>query len=214
LIWARPELFTGIDFFFCEVKIKAGNMNTAIKIGIMIPAAIVLTLAYLQFFGKKSSNQIETSRTNIISTMNLTSNAFANNGNLPSKYTCDGQKINPELLIGGTPQEAKSLVLIVDDPDAPAGIFTHWTVWNIDPSARSIEENSVPAGAIQGMATSDGIGYVSPCPPGGTHRYRFKLYALDTMLDLRGGASVSELSAAMSGHVVDLAELTSFYQRR
>lgn len=189
-------------------------MNTVIKIGIMVPAVIVLVFACLQIFGKKSSNQIGTSQTNIISTMNLTSSAFANNGNLPSKYTCDGQKINPELLIGETPQEAESLVLIVDDPDAPAGIFTHWTVWNIDPSVKSIEENSVPAGAIQGMATSDEVGYVPPCPPGGTHRYRFKLYALDTMLDLQGGASVSELSAAMSGHVVDLAELISFYQRR
>lgn len=186
-------------------------MAKIIKIG-LAAAAIIFAAAYAYLQDKKAENTVLPIKNNN-TIMNLTG-VFANNGSLPAKYTCDGEKINPALSIGGVPKQAKSLVLIVDDPDAPSGTFTHWTVWNIDPSVKSIKENSVPGGAVQGAATADGTGYVPPCPPSGIHRYRFKLYALDSMLDLLAGASISELSTAMNGHVIVQTELVGSYQRQ
>lgn len=145
--------------------------------------------------------------------MKITSDAFANNGNIPKKFTADGEKINPRLLIEGVPQTAESLVLIVDDPDAPSGTFIHWTVWNISPAVVEIAENSVPAKAVQGITSDGEPGYVPPAPPSGTHRYYFKIYALDTKLDLNGSARISDLMSAMEGHTVDKAELVGLYSR-
>ncbi|MBD3360547.1 YbhB/YbcL family Raf kinase inhibitor-like protein [Candidatus Peregrinibacteria bacterium] len=145
--------------------------------------------------------------------MEITSTAFNNNENIPSKYTCDGQDINPPLQISGTPENAKSLVLIVDDPDAPAGTWIHWTVWNIDPKIIEIPENSVPAGAVEGETSFENTGYGGPCPPSGTHRYFFKLYALDIMLDLDQNAKSDDIYQVMEGHTVDSAELIGLFSR-
>jgi len=114
----------------------------------------------------------------------ITSPVFENNGFIPKKYTCDGVDINPQLLIANVPSETKSLALIVDDPDAPAGTWVHWVVWNISPQTHEIKENSVPNGANQGLNDFRKRSYGGPCPPSGTHRYFFKLYALDTILTL------------------------------
>jgi len=144
--------------------------------------------------------------------LKLASPAFENKGMIPAKYTCDGDDINPELLVDGIPKEAKSLVLIMDDPDAPVGTWDHWILFNV-PLVSKIGENSVPGGAIQGTNSFRKLDYGGPCPPSGTHRYMFKLYALDKMLDLDEGADKSEVEAAMEGHIIAQTKLTGLYKR-
>src|SRR3989344_9303767 len=134
--------------------------------------------------------------------MKLTSTVFGNNGNIPAKYTCDGEDINPSLSIADIPQGTKSLCLIVDDPDAPAGDCVHWTVWNIAPHTNEIEENSVPSGAVEGTTGFGKTGWGGPCPPSGTHRYQFKLYALDAVLGLDSSATKKDVLAALESHVL------------
>jgi hypothetical protein len=146
--------------------------------------------------------------------MKLTSPVFENNGAIPQKYTCDGENINPPLKISEVPEGAKSLALIVDDPDAPMGTWVHWLVWNIDPSASSIDENSVPAGTTEGMNSSKTNSYIGPCPPSGIHHYHFKLYALDKMIDLNNSSTKENLEKAMEGHILDWVELFGLYQRK
>jgi len=146
-------------------------------------------------------------------TMKITSSAFQEGGNIPSKFTCDGSDTSPPLQITGVPSEAKSLVLIADDPDAPGGLFTHWLIWNIPPQTNSISEGSAPKG-VPGTNDFGKSGYKGPCPPPGTHRYSFKIYALDRELDLRGGAKRSQLDAAMKGHVVAQGVLVGRYARK
>lgn len=150
--------------------------------------------------------------------MKITSTAFQHNGNMPGKYTCDGENISPPLSINDIPAQAKSLALIVDDPDAPIGTWVHWTVWNIDPNTTEIAENSVPKGiagtsAVEGMTSFGTTGYGGPCPPSGTHRYFFKLYALDTLLDLPASAKAGDIEKATSGHILDKTALIGLYKR-
>jgi len=143
----------------------------------------------------------------------ITSPEFSHHGIIPPKYTCDGEDINPPLLIEEVPGEAKSLVLIVDDFDAPAGTWVHWLVWNINPKVREIAENSVPTDGVLGINDFGKLEYGGPCPPGGTHRYFFKIYALDTILDLPKGAKKDELEKAMANHILDRGELMAKYSR-
>lgn len=147
--------------------------------------------------------------------MKIESSAFGNNSGIPVKFTCDGQGINPELKFSSVPKEAKSLALIVDDPDAPvSGGFVHWVVFNINPATKEIAENSSPAGAIEGTNGADHTGFVGPCPPTGTHRYFFKLYALDSALDLDSTAKRENVEQAMESHIIEQAELIGLYKRQ
>jgi len=143
-------------------------------------------------------------------TLSVSSSAFENNKLIPAKYTCDGDDVNPPLTIEGTPAETKSLVLIVDDPDAPSGTWDHWVVWNIPPTNR-IEENAVPG--TEGLNTYRKHSYGGPCPPWGTHRYFFKVYALDTLLDLSPNSSKKDVEKAVQGHVLARGELIGLYRR-
>ncbi len=143
----------------------------------------------------------------------ITSSAFQESGNIPSKFTCDGSDISPPLQITGIPPEAKSLVLIADDPDAPSGLFTHWLIWNIPPQTNSISEGSAPKG-VHGTNDFGKTDYKGPCPPPGTHRYSFKVFALDRELDLRGSAKRSQVDAAMKGHVIAQGELIGRYAKK
>jgi Raf kinase inhibitor-like YbhB/YbcL family protein len=145
--------------------------------------------------------------------MKITSSAFQQGANIPSKFSCDGPNTSPPLQISDVPSEAKSLVLIVDDPDAPGGLFTHWAVWNISPQTSTIAEGSTPKG-VQGTNDFGKSGYGGPCPPSGTHRYYFKIFALDRELDLPVGAKRSQLDAAIKGHVIAQGELMGRYARK
>lgn len=145
--------------------------------------------------------------------MKLTSIVFENSQKMPSEYTCDGPNIAPELDIEDVPENAKSLALIMDDPDAPAGTWVHWVVWNIPPYTKTIAKGTEPEG-VQGKTSFGRAGYGGPCPPSGTHRYFFKLYALDTMLGLKKGSSKEDLESAMDGHIIDEAELMGTYKRK
>ncbi len=145
--------------------------------------------------------------------MILKSSAFSHNGNIPSKYTCDGENLRPHLSIENAPKNTKSFVLIVHDPDAPAKDWLHWTIWNIAPEIREIPENTVPYGTLQGMTDFGETGWGGPCPPSGTHRYFFELYALDTILDIAQGSDRKTLEDAISPHVIEKAQLIGLYKR-
>jgi hypothetical protein len=145
--------------------------------------------------------------------MKISSPDFTEGAAIPARFTCDGADINPALAIEGVPAQAKSLVLIVDDPDAPMGTWNHWLVWNIAPSTGKIAADSVPAGAVQGRSDFGTAKYGGPCPPSGTHRYYFRLYALDTTLSLESKADRKALDKAISGHVIASAGLMGRYSR-
>lgn len=145
--------------------------------------------------------------------MILTSPSFENNGMMPTKFTCDGGDINPELQIQNVPEGAGSLALVMHDPDAPMpGGFTHWVVWNIAPATTVIKEDSVPPGAREGM-NSRKPGYTGPCPPSGVHHYEFYLYALDAMLELPVTSGKAELEAEIAKHLMEKTKLTGLYTR-
>jgi Raf kinase inhibitor-like YbhB/YbcL family protein len=138
---------------------------------------------------------------------------------IPKKYTCDGQDVSPPLSWSAVPNGANSLALIADDPDAPMGTWVHWVVWNIPANALGLEEDqpkrdSLLTGMKQGMSDFRRVGYGGPCPPSGTHRYFFKLYALDTMLNLPSSTTKKELEKAMQGHLIQQAELMGKYRRK
>ena len=144
--------------------------------------------------------------------MKLTSLDFQNNKKIPIRFTGDGENINPNLTIDEIPNNCRSLVLIVDDPDAPAGNWNHWVVWNISPKIKRILKNAIPENGIQGQNNWGKNNYSGPSPPSGTHRYFFKIFALDTRLGLNEGASKEEVELAMKKHILDKAELIGLYR--
>jgi len=169
------------------------------------------------FLGGKGPANQQTISTKPMGTLTIKSSAFKNNETIPRKYTCDGENVNPLIEILGVPKEAKSLALIMDDPDATGGVtWTHWLVWNIDPQTTYIEEDTLPPGAIEGKTSFGKTGYGGPCPPRGSkpHRYMFKVYALDITLGLMEGEGKTELMKAMEGHVLAEGTLTGLYQRK
>ena len=144
--------------------------------------------------------------------MKLTSPDFDHEGDIPSLFTCQGQDISPALLIEDVPQDAKSLALIVDDPDAPMGMWVHWVVYNIDPATMQIQQGGVPG--IEGDNDFGQVAYGGPCPPSGRHRYYFKLYALDTVLDANASLDKMALESAMEGHILAQATLMGYYRKK
>lgn len=195
--------------------------NTYVLIG--ISALIVLAGAWYAF--NRSSMQAGdtaqiTSSTSETMTLSLTSPAFQNSASIPSQFTCDAENVSPPLSISGVPAEAKSLALIVDDPDVPKalkpdGVFDHWTLFNIAP-----DTTAIPQATAVGIAGANGAGknqYTGPCPPReyepSEHRYFFRLYALDAMLDLPTGASKADVLSAMEGHILAETELMGKYKR-
>lgn len=167
-----------------------------------------------------SSASMQETQNTMAGALMLTSSAFENNGSIPSEYTCDGSQKNPPLSVAGVPEAARSLVLIMDDPDVPRqlrpdGVFDHWVLFNIPPRTREIA-----AGMIIGTAGRNSAGknaYTGPCPPReyepSEHRYIFKLYALDTQLPLQEGASKSDVESAMREHIIEQAQLIGRYKR-
>jgi Raf kinase inhibitor-like YbhB/YbcL family protein len=144
------------------------------------------------------------------SSLGVVSSAFEDEKDIPKKYTCESDNVNPPLTITNVPEGAKSLALIVYDPDAPDGNFIHWVMWNI-PVKGAINENSGPG--VQGLNGKMEFGYTGPCPPSGTHHYHFKAYALDTELDIAQKSGAKELEKAMSGHILATGELVGLYKK-
>ncbi len=150
--------------------------------------------------------------------LEIKSSAFNEGASIPSKYTCDGQDVSPPLTWSGAPADAKSFALISDDPDAPVGTWVHWVAWNIPASASSLKEDmdkgaSLSDGTKQGMSDFKRPGYGGPCPPSGTHRYFFKLYALDTTLNIPAASTKKDLEGAMKGHILAQTQLMGTYTR-
>lgn len=143
--------------------------------------------------------------------MTISTPAFAQGKPMPAQFAYKNKNISPEVRIGNVPAHARSLVLIVDDPDAPAGLWTHWLVWNLSPQTTSIPEGNVPPDAVQGRNSNGHVNYDGPAPPSGTHRFFFHLYALDTALTLPSSSGRSVLLAAMQGHIVGTSETYGVY---
>jgi len=189
---------------------KAGN--------VMMMIIILLVLAALVFYIAISlpDNEPETQKNMEI--MKLTSPMFENNGLIPKKYTCDGENINPPLDFENIPEDAKSLVLTMDDPDVPknlrpSGVFDHWVVFNIPPRAKGIAENEIMQG-VYGSNSRGEAKYTGPCPPDREHRYFFRLFALNTLLSLPTGATKEEVLKAVNGkHILTEAILIGRYNR-
>lgn len=159
----------------------------------------------------KSTINIEAERAVNFKQLRVTSPVFKENELIPAKYTCDDVNISPPIDIDHIPAETKCLALIVDDPDAPIGTWVHWVVWNM-PVTHHIKENVVHG--IEGINDFQQNNYGGPCPPSGTHRYFFKVYALNKLLDLPGNSKKIELEKAMSEHIIAFGELTGLYKRK
>jgi Raf kinase inhibitor-like YbhB/YbcL family protein len=149
----------------------------------------------------------------------ITSAAFEDGDAIPARYTCDGPDVSPPLSWESVPDDTRGLALIADDPDAPSGTFVHWVIYNLPPDTRGLLEDvpnrqTLPDGAAQGVNGAGSVGYIGPCPPGGTHRYFFKIYALDTEIGLGGGATKEEALDAIEGHVLAEGQLMGTYRRR
>ena len=143
--------------------------------------------------------------------MRIKSPAFEENQPIPVTFTCNGENHNPPLEFTDVPSETQSLALIMDDPDAASGIFTHWLIWNIPPEAIKIEEGIVPEGSEEGLNSAGQKGYMGPCPPSGTHRYFFKLYALNKRFSVSSNITKKELEDEISNSLVDKAEFIGTY---
>ncbi len=192
--------------------------------GILAPVAlerkalvffVVTSSALASVAGSATLEPSKTESTN----MELKSQAFTAEHPIPSRHTCDGQDASPPLSWSEPPAGTKSFALVSDDPDAPGGVWVHWVVWNIPASARALAESlskkeSLPDGTKQGTTDFGRIGYGGPCPPSGTHRYYFRLHALDTTLVLPASTTKEDLERAMRGHILAQAELMGTYKRR
>ena len=183
----------------------------------MTKKLFLITLISLLLAGCTAGSVVDTFQStttnNLKNMMTITSPAFKNGDPLSQDYTCDGAGTNPPLIFSNVPYGAKSLALIADDPDAPRGTFTHWVVFNIDPKVREIPTEGTPRTALIGKNDFGGNEYGAPCPPSGTHRYFFRLYALDSDLNLSAGASRAKVEAALKAHIIEQAEIFSTYKK-
>lgn len=167
---------------------------------------LALTIPYVTMAERKVMYRMES--------FTITSPAFRHGEPIPARYSCDGSNINPPLVITKAPPLTRGLALIADDPDAPSGSWVHWVVWNIPAQTLEIPESGLPAGSCQGLNDWKHNRYGGPCPPSGAHRYYFRLYALDTELQLAPSTTKSALEKAMRGHILAQAELMGTYRRR
>jgi len=179
---------------------------------------LVIILSAVILFSTNVYAQKEERAGGTIMELKVTSLAFKNGEMIPKKYTCDGEEVSPPLEWSGVPAGAKSIALISDDPDAPMGTWVHWVIFNMPPDTKELPENvphgpTLDNGAKQGIDDSRQIGYGGPCPPSGTHRYYFKVYALDAMLNLKPGITKKDLLRAMEGHILAQGELLGKYKR-
>jgi hypothetical protein len=176
-----------------------------------IAAALLFFISCSERSGREAATAVQTKAP--ARGMTITSPAFATNQEIPGKYGCTGTNTSPPLSFAGVPAGAKSLALVVEDPDAPGGLFTHWVVWNIPTTTTTAAEGQPPAGGTEGMSGYGKAGWGPPCPPSGEHRYVFNLFAIDAELTLPPSTGREELLSAMKNHVLAQAELTGRYRR-
>jgi Raf kinase inhibitor-like YbhB/YbcL family protein len=184
------------------------NQRQQLRMIVLATGAAILAGVGVEAAGRLGQDVSQTSR------MQISSSAFAPNGSIPSKYTCDGEGVNPPLTFASIPGKTRSLVLIVDDPDVPkdlvpSGVFDHWLIWDLPADTKGFAEGA-GKGGVNGMGLQ---GYMGPCPPDREHRYFFKLYALDTTLTGARIANKQDLETAMKGHIVGRGELIGRYKR-
>lgn len=159
------------------------------------------------WYKKQQDSPLSASLLHLPHQLQLASPVFDSGSVIPNKYTCNGQDINPPLDINGASLTAADMVLVMHDPDASGGDYTHWTVWNISPATMHIAENQLPTGSVAGTTSTGHPGWNGPCPPSGTHHYIFDLYTLDKKLVLAPTVTRTDLEKSMTGHVLDNAEL-------
>ena len=225
--WAQGEIgdsefVKGIQYLVQQDIIKIPNTETTANTQTQIPKWVKNNAGWWAdgsigdedfVKGIQYLIQVNIIHINYNTNMILSSPAFENNGTIPSEFTCDGSNVSPPLSISGVPKNTQSLALIMDDPDAPMGTFTHWTVWNISPEKSQFSKGE-KIDFPQGMTSFGKPGYGGPCPPSGTHRYFFKLYALDTLLDIDESSKKKDLEQAMNGHIIEQATLFGKYTRK
>lgn len=185
---------------------------------LLVGTVLVLVLLFIAFRKFSGGEEEKAEDNNSQSTMVIQSDVFEPEGLIPAKFTCDGDNVSPPLVFSGVPENAESLVLIIDDPDVPKtirpdGMWTHWLVWNMPAEIAGVAEGALPEGVI-GRNSSGAKQYGGPCPPDREHRYFFKLFALDTILDLDANSvSQADLENAMTGHILAEAQLMGRYDR-
>lgn len=184
-------------------------------IGVVVLIILIGILGFVYYMKTKPPHQVASTPTvSKKGTMKLTSPAFENNQQIPAKYTCDESNVNPPLMISDVPENAKSLVLTIEDPDAPSKTWVHWVLYNINTKITEIPENTVPDGADQGMNDFGKPGYGGPCPPSGTHRYIFTLYALENKLFIEGDPTIDILQKYMKDHIINQSQLIGLYSHK
>lgn len=186
-------------------------MKNTLKALIILISIVVIVLIILSLHKDKTEVLREEENIGLLGNIKLSSPVFDNNSEIPKKYTCNGEDINPPLEIKDIPADTISLVLILDDKDASN--FLHWLVWNINPKISLINEDSIPSNGIEGKNDFNKIGYKGPCPPSGEHRYSFRVYALDTKIGLPVNSKKEDIEKAMTGHILSWDELVGLYQK-
>lgn len=181
---------------------------------VLILVGVGIGVGYFILFSTPKKSAITTPiQQTSMSSFNISSQAFVMNGNIPALFTCDGKDISPELTFSAIPAGTQSLALIMHDPDAPRGVWTHWIAWNMPSTTTGIKENSAPPG-VEGKNSGGKIGYGGPCPPDREHRYFFTLYALNSTLSLPQDSTKEELVRALTPHIIAKAELMGRYNRK
>ncbi len=168
---------------------------------------------YVYYINSPYSTGVKRTFFGKLESMTISSTSFSNQGKIPKKYTCDDANVNPPLTFNAIPPSSRSLLVIAEDRDSNPKDFTHWTIFDLNPSINGLNENSVPDQATEGVNSFGNIGYDGPCPPNGTHRYVFKLFALDSVLGLERGAKKEEILSKIQGHILDEAELVGTYKK-
>jgi Raf kinase inhibitor-like YbhB/YbcL family protein len=177
------------------------------RAGLLVATTLLLAAAC------GGGDDTEEPATDLADSITVTSSAFEADEPIPTHYTCDGHDISPPLTWDGVPADAGAVALVVDDPDAPGGTYVHWIVLDMDPTTTSIDEGSVPSGGVQAANSNGDAAYAGPCPPSGTHHYRFTVYALDQPTGLADGADTDEALAAIDEHATTRGRLTGTYSR-
>jgi Raf kinase inhibitor-like YbhB/YbcL family protein len=183
---------------------------------VFILLVFTIFLAIVLLFSQKSPSIMKKRAVESVqhTSMTIASPAFENNSLIPSKYTCDGENMNPPLMFSNIPPKAKSIALVVTDPDAPGGTFTHWIIYNIPATTTKIDENSVPEDSQEAQNSFGKKEYGGPCPPSGTHHYVFTLYALDSMISIPDSADVTDIEKVIQSNSMEQATLTGLYAKQ